>query len=179
MTRFLVSRLLAAVYVAIATYSLISIVAGPGGLIAESRLAGHSARMRANLESLKAINRGLGSELEALRSDPDRARREARDLGYIGFDEIEVVIPGRGPAMEGAETPGGVLVFEAPTVIADGEIKALALLCAAVFFGAGLALRKSGSVRQAARMRPPKPGVCPKSRASQPTTSGQPGLFPS
>jgi cell division protein FtsB len=170
MVRTLASRLLATVYVAIAAYSILAILAGPGGLIAESLLADRSAQMSANLESLRVTNRSLGSDLEALRSDPDRARREARDLGYVAADEIEVVLPGREKTTQNGESPGSILAFVAPTVLSDMEVKVLALSIAALFLAASLAFRLRGGTKSRAK---------PSSRRSAAAASDQPGLFPS
>ncbi len=130
MSRPLVPRLLLAFYLGLAAYGTLSIIAGPGGVLASVRLARHTREMGANLSSLKTLNQKLNSELESLSGDPDRARREARSLGFLAPGEFEVVIVGQADPRSDKQAAGIIVPYEIPLSLADGHVKIFALVVA-------------------------------------------------
>ena len=136
----MLNRALAALFLGFAAYCALSVVAGPAGLIAYRELSARRQAMQANLDALGATNAALQAELEALRTDPDRTAREARDLGYLLPGETALVIQGdAGSRGKGRVEAGAVVKAEVSAPLADGLIKEIALLVAVVALIAGLA----------------------------------------
>ena len=138
MTLKLAPRLLAAAWIGVVSYCLFSILLGPGGLLASREISSSIAGMRQNLASLRSLNADLTADVAALGSDPDRIRLEARPLGWLGKNEYELVITGRPPRSKPELDAGKVLSPARPQVIADTNIKAIALLFGIVAFAAGM-----------------------------------------
>jgi hypothetical protein len=88
--------------------------------------------MEANLGRLGIIRASLNAELESLKSDPDRAAREARSLGYLRKGETALVLGDRRERIKPVET-GRVLTFVEPPALGDLALKEMAV-------GAGIAL---------------------------------------
>lgn len=121
-----------AAWAALAIYCLLSLLAGPAGLVAYSRLESRNGRMRSNLEELGKANGRLRVELESLRSDVDRAAREARSLGYLRPGERSLVLAGRSSRLAVLDA-GKVLAYDPPPSWPDSALKEIA-------FGAFLAI---------------------------------------
>jgi cell division protein FtsB len=124
-TEAMAKRAALAAWAALAAYCALSVVAGPAGLIAYRALESSNSRMAANLEELRADNGGLRIELESLRSDADRAAREARSLGYLRQGEAAVVIAGRNSEPKELEV-GEVLAYAPPETWPDSALKEIA-----------------------------------------------------
>lgn len=140
MRSHLFSRVLSSLVLGFAAYCALSVIAGPAGLIAYRELSSRKDAMQANLDALGATNAALQAELEALRNDPDRAAREARELGYLGPGEVALVVQGDGGARNRAPLDAGsIMKARAPVPIADAIIKELSLLVGLVSLIAGLA----------------------------------------
>jgi cell division protein FtsB len=107
-------------------YCAISFLLGPVGLTAYAAVEQRKAAMESNIEALSSINMRLSSELESLRTDPDRAEAEARSLGYLAKGETAIIMgtPATGPARIEV---GEVLPFADPPTLDDGTIKAISL----------------------------------------------------
>lgn len=139
MRSHLLNRVLAALVLGFGAYCALSVVAGPAGLIAYRELAARRTAMQANLDALGAANAALQSELEALKTDPDRTTREARDLGYLKPGETALVVQGYDASRGKSRLEAGtVLRFEGTGPLADGVIKEIALLVAIVSLVVGL-----------------------------------------
>ena len=113
-------------------YCCLSFLLGPAGLGAYRRLQERKAAMEANLGQLSLIGERLNSELQALKTDPDRAAREARSLGYLRKGETAIIL---GEKTERISAPdmGRVLPFADPPALGDLALKEISL-------GASLAL---------------------------------------
>lgn len=119
-------RIFIAVYATVAAYCVLSVVAGPAGLIAYGELGTRREAMQRNLDELKANNSALQTELLALSSDPDRLGREARELGFLAKDETSVILPlGSSAAAEKKFEAGRVLPYAAPPALSDERIKTI------------------------------------------------------
>jgi cell division protein FtsB len=116
----------------LASYCALSMLVGPAGLAAYHRLEGRKAAMEANLGELKAIGERLSAELESLKSDPDRAAREARSLGYLRKGEKALLLGERQDRARPIDV-GSVLPDAVPAVLGDAALKEMSL-------GAGLAV---------------------------------------
>lgn len=147
--------------------------------MAASGLERHVAKMRDNLAVLKNLNVELGSDLEALRSDPDRARREARALGYLARGEYEVVIVGARETARERPSTGTVIPYEVPPSLADEVLKVLALAAAMLGFVFGsraeegrgrtpLSARTSAAPRRSSRPEKGRLGKDPGSPPRRP-----------
>jgi cell division protein FtsB len=119
-------RLALAAYAGLAAYCLLSILVGPAGLGAYSRLEGRVAAMEANLVVLGGVREGLNAELESLKIDPDRAAREARSLGYLRKGEGALILAGRAEPRQRLES-GAVLPFAQPVAVSDAVLKEISL----------------------------------------------------
>jgi cell division protein FtsB len=119
-------------YAGIAAYCALSFFFGPAGLSSYRRLEERKAAMEANLVGLEAIGKSLGAELESLKTDPDRAAREARSLGYLRKGE-DVIQFGERTERVRAISAGKVLPYAESPALSDLALKEIAL-------GAGLAL---------------------------------------
>lgn len=126
-------------YAGIACYCLLSVVAGPSGFIAQRELETRRAAMERRLGELAAANERLHGEFEALRSDPDRLGREARELGYLRPGEVAIVLAGRSPAPESLlPTQGEIVPFIAPASLPDAGIKQISLVLTLAVLALGL-----------------------------------------
>lgn len=86
-----------AVYLAIGfgVASLLTFLFGEGGVLEYRGAVGYRRQLEQNIGELKRINGQLLEDLEALRSDPELLRLQARQLGYFREDEHVVRIQGR------------------------------------------------------------------------------------
>jgi cell division protein FtsB len=133
-------RLFVAFYISMAAYCVLSVIAGPAGLIAYRELAARRVLMDSNLDALGTTNAALSAELASLQSDPDRTSREARALGYLGSGESEFVI-------QGDDSSRGLQNYQAGAVVralssapmADGLIKEISFLVGLLVLAAGFA----------------------------------------
>jgi hypothetical protein len=125
-TSRLAPRLALAAYLGLACYCVLSIFVGPAGLTAYRALEEREKAMKANLLDLGSLREALNGELESLRSDPDRAAREARGLGYLRKGETAVVLGERIESNPSLES-GKILPFAARAGLSDGAIKAISL----------------------------------------------------
>lgn len=87
-------RLLVAAFVGIAAYLAASFVYGPGGLVAHRRMEDYRRDLEANIVELSEIHERLNARIEALSTDPEAVRLQARGLGYIGENERIIRIEG-------------------------------------------------------------------------------------
>ena len=133
-----------AAWVALAAYCLLSTVAGPAGLAAYGRLESQRSLMSENLDALGQANAKLRIEVESLRSDADRAAREARSLGYLRRGESAIVVAGRKDEVKALDA-GTVLRFDAPSAWPDAVIKEIAFGVFLTVFAVFLAPRRSRS----------------------------------
>jgi cell division protein FtsB len=149
-TRRLVAPLAFAAYAAFAVYCLASLIAGPAGLLAYAGLEERRGEMAANLGSLGALNESLRAERESLRSDADRAAREARSLGYLKPGETALLLPGRNYSAATLEA-GAVLPFDPPSAMPDESLKGIALGVGLGVLALALAPRRSGAAARRAK----------------------------
>lgn len=82
--------------------------------------------MGANLAELGLIRERLNAELESLKSDPDRAAREARSLGYLRKGETAVILGERVERIPPIDS-GKILPYAEPSAIGDMALKEIAL----------------------------------------------------
>ncbi|HRY55217.1 MAG TPA: septum formation initiator family protein [Spirochaetia bacterium] len=137
-----------AAWAALVLYCLLSLVAGPAGFAAYRRLEARNEAMRDNIDALGTANARLRQELESLRSDADRAAREARSLGYLRPGESAVIVVGRRPSPAELD-PGRVLGYEDPPSWPDSALKEISLGAFLAILAASLAPRKQDRGRRA------------------------------
>jgi len=130
-----------AAWIALVVYCLLAILVGPAGLRPYGRLEALNASMRENLEELGRKNGELRSELESLRSDADRALREARGLGYLRPGEGAILVAGRESESPDRD-PGEVVPYDPPSAWPDSALKEIALGAFLAAFAVFLAPRK-------------------------------------
>jgi hypothetical protein len=98
--------------------------------------------MQRNLGALGEANARLRVELESLRSDADRAAREARSLGYLRPGEGAIIVPGR--VSEAPElAPGEVVPYAPSPSWPDSALKQIAFGAFLAALAAGLAPKKN------------------------------------
>ena len=143
---YIARRLRFALYAGLAAYCVLSLTVGPAGLVAYRGLGGRRTAMEGRLAELRAANESLRGDLESLRSDPDRADREARELGYLRPGETFLVIAGRaGAGQGGLPAAGEPLAYVDPPACPDSTLKELSL-------GLGLAVLIAGLAGDARRL---------------------------
>lgn len=74
--------------------SLLVFVFGGAGLLEYRASSRHLRQLESNILELEAANARLRDDLEALRSDPELLRLQARELGYFREDEYVVRVEG-------------------------------------------------------------------------------------
>jgi hypothetical protein len=141
----LASRLGLSMYMGLVAYCLLSVLVGPAGLTAYRSLEGRKAAMEANVRELGSIRESLNGELDSLRSDPDRAAREARGLGYLRKGETAIILGDRDEKVAALDH-GKVLPYGQLAGMDDSTLKAIA-------FGIGLAFLAFLCAPRKARMR--------------------------
>jgi cell division protein FtsB len=139
----LASRLALSIYVGLAAYCVLSVLVGPAGLTAYRSLEQRKAAMEANVLDLGSIRESLNGELESLRSDPDRAAREARSLGYLRKGETAIVLGERTERVPALDH-GKVLPYGQLAGMEDSSLKAIALGVGLAFLAFVSAPRKAG-----------------------------------
>lgn len=125
---YILRRLSSAIYAGLAAYCILSLAVGPAGILAYRELGERRGAMERRLEELGAANEGLRGELDSLRSDPDRADREARELGYLRPGETFLVIAGgAGAGSGGLPAAGEPIAYVDPPACSDSALKELSL----------------------------------------------------
>lgn len=84
------TKILLSFWLATATFCLLQILFGPGGLSETDRLRDQKARLETRLAALGEENERLAARYEALRTSPEAVRLEARSLGWFSPGEIPV-----------------------------------------------------------------------------------------
>jgi len=124
----------------IAVYCTLSLLFGPAGLSAYRRLEARKAAMETNLAELGSIRERLNAELESLKSDPDRAAREARSLGYLRKGETAIILGERRERIEDIDS-GAVLPYAQAPALSDLAMKEISLGACLAFMALLLAPR--------------------------------------
>jgi len=148
-----IGRIGRSLYAGFAFYCLFSILFGPSGLVSYRSLEGQNEAMLRNIVSLAARNEALRAELESLKSDPDRAAREARSLGYLGPGEMELVISGKLKENIENRKAGDILPLSRPDSLSDSALKELSLLVAVLVFAAVSVFEAAANPRRHRRER--------------------------
>jgi cell division protein FtsB len=117
-------KYLAALWVGLALYALLSVTIGASGFSAYSQLEAERNKQQENLTALGAINKELEREMEALRYDRDTLTLEARNLGYGKPGEMFVRIVGLG-AFKKQRTEAGQVIAAVPPEYVSNHTLAL------------------------------------------------------
>jgi cell division protein FtsB len=102
-------KYLLALWVSVAVYAGMSILAGAQGISAYDELLEERKKQEANMEELRRINTELENRRNALLYDHDTIHVYARDLGFGERNERFVRIVGLGQARKAPPHPGDVL----------------------------------------------------------------------
>jgi len=143
-------RLLAAAWLGLACYCLLSLAFGKGGFLASTSSAAELVAMKDNIQSLSSLNGRLSTEIAALQNDPDKAMREALPIGWLAKGDYEIVLPNRKESPKPTLSPGSVLPASDPSGLADLDIKATSLIVTIIAFGLSLLRDAHGSEKRAA-----------------------------
>jgi cell division protein FtsB len=120
------SALVLSLFAGFCLYCALSVVMGPAGLVAYRRLEERNRAMEANLGDLGTRRDRLNAELESLKTDPDRAAREARALGYLRPGETALILGERDERIRAIDA-GKVLPFAMPATPSDAMLKEISL----------------------------------------------------
>jgi hypothetical protein len=146
--RSIMKRVIVSAWAGFVVYALAIFIAGPAGFAATGRLERERARMSANVDELKRINRSLADDFIALGSQPGRLKLEARDLGYIAPGEKVVRLPSAAaPARGRGLAVGDVLSFD-PGRRGGAVLPACAGLLAAAFVFLIVSIGSEGGRRE-------------------------------
>lgn len=116
-----------ACWMGLASYCLLSSIAGPSGFVATRKTQVSSAVMRNNLVNLVALNSAYSKEWEILRTNPDSTALEARSLGYLAENEIAIRLFVVDVTAE-PPSAGFRISFEPESLLAENSIKNITLL---------------------------------------------------
>lgn len=132
--------LIASSWLGMATYCLLSTIAGPSGLIATGRAMESAGLMNSNIAILRTLNETYAGEWEALSSVAETTALEARSLGYLADDEVAIrlSVPRNPPV---PASPGERIVYEARSVIDEAAVKEISAIVAFIALAAGMVLR--------------------------------------
>lgn len=110
-------------WIALASYCVPAIIAGPSGILELRRAASSADAMRVNLGALTETNAKYARELERLHTLPETTALEARSLGYIADDEKVVRLPAAVTALVPAPNPGNLVIYIKDPLLQDAGIK--------------------------------------------------------
>jgi hypothetical protein len=128
-------------WIAVASYCIVSIVAGPSGLI-EIRFANSTTDlMRGNLGILAEKNANFTRELDALHTLPESISLEARSLGFIANDETVIRIPSNPESPPESPAAGEMVVYRRQPSMMDADVKKVSIFVTMVATLAAFALR--------------------------------------
>jgi cell division protein FtsB len=122
-------KYLVGLWTAVAVYSVVSLINGPAGLAAYSRLEAERERQLANMRALDALTEELENTQNSLLYDHETIAVYARRLGYARENERFVRIVGLGWTQNPYTAPGQVYFAGTPEYVSDKTIK-IAALCA-------------------------------------------------
>lgn len=125
--------MLLACYLAFLVFSGLQLVYGDHGFLAMEALAAYERQLDANLDGLQEKNRVLRMRYEALRTDPEAIRLEARRLGYYGPADLPIKVSGL--ERPGAvETGAKVLEFSYANDFMDNFFRSIWFVLALMFY---------------------------------------------
>jgi len=84
------NKFLASFWLSAATFCLLQILFGPGGMTEMARLRQHDAQLDARLTILRQDNAELTARYQALKTSQESVRLEARALGFFRPGDIPV-----------------------------------------------------------------------------------------
>ena len=114
-------------WIAVVSYCVPAIIAGPSGVLEMKRAASSADAMRENLGQLTEKNSKYAQELEHLHSLPESAALEARSLGYIADNEMVVRMPSATHALVPSPNPGRLVIYLKNPTLRDDSIKQLSI----------------------------------------------------
>jgi cell division protein FtsB len=123
-----------ALWVSVAVYAGMSILAGAQGISAYDELLGELKKQETNMETLRRINAELENKKNALLYDHDTIRVYARDLGFGEKNEKFVRIVGLGQARKALLLPGEITDAEAPHFVTNRTIIFISIFAALAVF---------------------------------------------
>jgi hypothetical protein len=115
-------------WVAVASYCVLAIVAGPSGILEMRSAASSADAMRVNLDQLTGMNTMYALELDQLHSLPESTALEARSLGYIADNEMVVRMTAASPESVPSPNPGRLVIYSKDPALRDISIKRLSIL---------------------------------------------------
>lgn len=123
--------LIKACWLGLASYCLLSSIAGPSGIVATMKTQVAADEMRQNLLNLETLNSAYAKEWEVLRNIPETTALEARSLGYLAENEVVIRLSiGAGSTVP--PSPGSRISFEPQSIISEQSVKYLSCLFALI-----------------------------------------------
>ena len=86
-------RLIFALYLGFALYTLLALFFGEAGVLARERLTGYRERLQENVTQLADIHDTLAQKRDALLHDPMEIQLRARTLGYFSEGDLPLQLP--------------------------------------------------------------------------------------
>jgi cell division protein FtsB len=129
-----VVKYLLALWVAVAVYAGMSILAGAQGISAYDELLEERKKQETNMETLRRINTELENKKNALLYDHDTIRVYARNLGFGAKNEKFVRVVGLGQARKALLLPGEIVSAETPRSIDNKTIRFISIFAALAVF---------------------------------------------
>ena len=121
-----ISKLLYAIFVGLAIYSLLIFSEGDTGLKAMSKVESYKELLNSNLENIKKINIELSTEFDSLSTDNELIKLKARALGYFEKNDHIVHITNWNPDYNEYK-PGHVIKKEYLSYIDEGQFRMISL----------------------------------------------------
>lgn len=127
------TRIFVSLYLGFAAYCALVLVLGRTGVVASNELRSYETRLENNLAQLQNINKQLASHFDALRSNPETIRLEARQLGYLEPTQRIIQVTGYNPS-ESSFAVGSLVSEKKHSVTSDTVSRAVGFAVAIVSF---------------------------------------------
>jgi cell division protein FtsB len=113
-------------WIAIAVYSVSSIITGAVGIFAYDELLKERERLQENMAELQLINQELEGSVDALLYDSDTIAVYAKELGYGAEDERFIRIVGLSSTQRHQVTAGTIRIAVRPEFTPDKTLRIIA-----------------------------------------------------
>ncbi|GHU83214.1 hypothetical protein FACS189468_8180 [Spirochaetia bacterium] len=113
-------------WIAIAIYSVSSVITGAVGDLAYDELLGERKRLEENMADLQLINQELEGAMDALLYDSNTIAVYAKELGYGAEDERFIRIVGLSSTQRHQATAGTIRVAARPEFTPDKTLRIIA-----------------------------------------------------
>ncbi len=127
------TRIFLSIYLGFAAYCAVVLFFGRTGMVATGELRHYEQRLQANLTHLESTHKQLVDHLDALQSNPETIRLQARQLLYFEPDQGVIQVTGYHPT-ENSFAVGALVSEKKHTVTSDTVSRIVGFSVALVSF---------------------------------------------